>query len=156
MDKHFKKLIFLFHSTQHQYLIMAFSLLMTFCILVSPRFCKKVHSWVLSRDDGVNGIGHCKVQNPPQGRLRHLKLLPDGTERHAGPPQLNGGPLGILFEGFPRPFPNHYQLATVLENAEICPLYKWPPNKKFSFKDGDFSCALPPHHAFYREKISGL
>ena len=84
----------------------------------------------LPGEDGVNRIG-CKGQNPPQGRLRHLKLLSDGTERHPGPPQLNGGTLSVLYEGFPRPFPHHCHLAAELENAEIRLQYKVLPNKVF-------------------------
>ncbi len=114
----FKKLIFLFNTTQHQNLVMA-----TFLELILHR----VHGVLadllgppragLPGEDGVNGIGLCKGQNPPQGRLRHLKLLPDSTERHPCPPQLNGGTLGVLFEDFPIPFPHHCHLAAELENA---------------------------------------
>jgi hypothetical protein len=52
----------------------------------------------------LRGVGPFEGQDPPQGPLKHLKLIPDSAERHFGPPQLNCSPLVIFFEVFPDMF----------------------------------------------------
>ena len=39
-------------------------------------------------------------QNPPQGRLRHLQLLPDGSQRNPSTSELHCNPFWISFEVF--------------------------------------------------------
>ncbi len=50
--------------------------------------------------DLVEGVGPFEGQNPPQGPLKHLKLIPENAERHFGPPQINCSPLVIFFLGY--------------------------------------------------------
>ncbi len=43
--------------------------------------------------DLVEGVGLFEGQDPPQGPLKQLQLIPDSAERRFGPPQLNCSPL---------------------------------------------------------------
>ena len=55
----------------------------------------------LSSGARPGGVVPGNGQNPPQGRLRHLQLLPDGSQSNPSPPELHCSPFGVSFEIFP-------------------------------------------------------
>ncbi len=50
--------------------------------------------------DWQGGVVPGNGQNHPQGRLRHLQLLPDGSQSNSSPPELHCSPFGVSFEIF--------------------------------------------------------
>jgi hypothetical protein len=81
--------------------------------------------------DGVEGVGLCKGEDPPQGPLRHLELFPDIAERNLGPPELNCSPFVFVFQAFPCYVFYCSLPETGLESAKDLLLCKRLPNEKF-------------------------
>ena len=77
-----------------KYLVMLSSLAITSWSLTGPTW-----DW-LPGGDQQGGILPGKGQNPPQGRLWHLELLPDCTQRDPSPPELHCCPFGVLSKVF--------------------------------------------------------
>ncbi len=96
----------------------------------------------LAGNDGVNGVGSGKGQDPPQGTLWHLQLGP-GAERHLRLPCSIAALLSSFLKGVCEPFHTPPILLTGLESAK----YKLLPDKKFLSADGEFSSVAAIYHA---------